>query len=75
MKDEIPTWLFFSLYDCRALGKNWNEEKEKLAHHIMASIKRTAEFYHWPEEVLKNAFHFNKHDDCNMYGSHQPIKK
>lgn len=66
MKDEIPTWIFFSVLHT---GKNisWNGEKQILAENLTKRLKEKARIHDWPDEVISRVFNVEKADNARGY--------
>ena len=62
MKEQIPSWLFFGIYN--ATQGEWNEENEKIAQCILKSLKLKAETNQWD---ISTIVHVEKNDNFLGY--------
>lgn len=53
-KIELPSWLFFGLYNSEPSCK-WNKEKQEIGERILSCLKKKAELHCW--DISKIIFH------------------
>lgn len=60
---EIPSWLFFGIYNSPPVGK-WNPDKQKIAELVLKRLIEKAELHGWDiEQIIR----YEKYDDAKGY--------